>query len=135
MQTINAVDMKDYDVILGTPWLQRVNPNIDWHEDMWEYKNGCVGKIIQTISKDQVDWKLHKGSIIYVAYASIIDMGALQLQAACILKEDLLQKTTDLPEQYKDYTNVASEEKAGILSLHQAHNHHIELKPGTTSLH
>ena len=52
MQIINAVDMKDYDVILGTPWLQRVNPNIDWHEDMWEYKNDCVGKIIQTISKD-----------------------------------------------------------------------------------
>ena len=62
-------------------------------------------------------------------------MGALQLQAACILKGDLLQKTTDLPEQYKDYTDVASEEKAGILSLHQAHNHHIKLKPGTTSLH
>ena len=54
---------------------------------------------------------------------------------AFILKRDLLQKTTDLPKQYKDYANITLKEKADILSLHQAYNHYIKLKPGTTPPH
>ena len=33
----HAVDMRGYDIILGYPWLNIVNPDLRWREGIWVY--------------------------------------------------------------------------------------------------
>lgn len=40
VQPLDTVDMDDFDVILGFPWLRDVNPIVDWQSMTWAYKEG-----------------------------------------------------------------------------------------------
>ena len=37
--TFTVINMVDVDVVLGMPWLEDFNPDIDWKDKMWHY---CV---------------------------------------------------------------------------------------------
>ena len=40
IETFHVADLGDFDVILGKPWLSRVNPAVDWRFDTLKFKHG-----------------------------------------------------------------------------------------------
>lgn len=38
--TVKIIDIKNYDIILGKPWLRKHNPIVDWREDKIEIRKG-----------------------------------------------------------------------------------------------
>ena len=32
--TLDVINIEDYDIILGKPWLTRLNPKIDWRKNI-----------------------------------------------------------------------------------------------------
>lgn len=130
-------DLGPEDVILGLPWLKRVNPTIDW-------ENGEI-----EIPSDQEDTES----------PSFERINANRQQRRHWLKSGILENTTDelwchagftystklaaeankakvhrtfeemVPKEYHEHSKVFSEEESHRLPQHQPWDHTIDLKP------
>ena len=112
-----VIDMVDIDVVLGMPWLEDFNPDVNWTNKTWKYRmsEGMVelqgaGHFLRAVRT--------KDDSFYAAFA---------------MDNDHVQ--TGIPEWLKDYEDVFSEEKAAELSKITEVSHTIVLKDGCEPPH
>ena len=77
-ETFHVLDLPDYEVVLGRPWLKRVNPNIDWKYDTVTIKKNGSKHVIHQMG-DEAGQRI-----------SSFLMSALQLKQAIKRKEEML---------------------------------------------
>ena len=68
-----------------------------------------------------------------MAYIKLTDDGSVWVASVYSTKGD--PEPTVMRPEYVDFEDVALEINAGILALHEAHNHDIVLEPGTSPPH
>ena len=92
-----ATDLQGYDFILGEPWLQTRNPDIDWVEKTWAYTER---------SEPPKPLMVHA----FLAKAS---------KARCIFAVRYMTQPSpelELPLEYAEFQDVFSEEEANKLA-------------------
>ena len=63
--------LRDQNLILGLPWLEKHNPNIDWKEKTLEFQNSQEAKIkafIQSLAQEQEKTTLMEDTDLMVRY-------------------------------------------------------------------
>lgn len=117
-----VVDMLD-EAILGMPWLKQVNPRILWKEGHWNYA-------------------LAAQDLRYVRPGRSVRRVASQSKQLVLLQKEIPQddnvgspegssrRLVELPQQYSDYAQVFSEEKAAELPPLTGPQHEIQLEEG-----
>ena len=98
-----------YEVILGTPWLEGIQAGqYDWVAKKWRYSSSCRVEVV-TPKEFAIDF-LSRGE----AYALVISQmpGNATVPVWDIRIEAL---TPTIPEEYLDYADVFSDEKAATL--------------------
>lgn len=119
-----ATDSDQYDVILGYPWIEAVDPDCRWRERTWAYRKDedlevkevsakTMAQIAQTAPVFMVF--VHPGKSTLVAGVSLDASGATEVQ---------------LPEIYSDFEDVFSEAEAGKLPANTRISHSIEIEEG-----
>ena len=63
--TFNVVDLGEFDMVLGRPWLHRINPDIDWVHDTLKFK--FKGRSIFLASKDSSMKKVVNSLVLSMA--------------------------------------------------------------------
>lgn len=132
-ETVESVDMLEYDIILGYPWLEHVDPDVHWAKQCWYYRplNNSQSKKLEDnleITSAQTCAMLAlNGAPVYVLHARpLIDGDTIGLFSASASTENTI------PQEYTEFTHVFSEEEASILAPHRDHDHAIELEHGAT---
>jgi hypothetical protein len=107
-----VVDMPGIDIILGWPWLEGVNPAIDWRTRTWRYRYDNAPISILPASGFQGLLRERPGYAIYPRLC-------------------LADVEPAIPQEYAEYSDVFSEEQSETLPpLDSNKQHSIELKEG-----
>ena len=135
-----VTDLGPEDVILGLPWLRKVNPNIDWQAgtmDMGEEANpekeGWKPGV-EHIAANRVQrrkwWKAHvlEDTTEELWCAAGYTYSTEIAQKA---NQDKPKRTFEeiVPEEYRQYSKVFSESESEWLPEHKPYDHGIDLKP------
>src|SRR5436190_24297971 len=82
-----AVDLHDYDIILKYPWLQVVNPDINWPVKTWSYHIKDRIDFIKIINAETLAKNLLKKCRIFIIILYYLTSGkSITLFAATISK-------------------------------------------------
>lgn len=130
-----SVDMSRYDMILGYDWLQTVNPDIDWAQCRWSYKDETPSEL-EVVAAEEFEEGLQQPNSMYgelrfvpqdtdTATAGRAEEGRILTLGAVTESPDLA-----IPPDYEEYANVFDAEKASILAEHSQYDHAIDLIPG-----
>lgn len=133
-------------IILGMSWLTLANPNVDWLADKsehleWKRYDASVAlettrRVALLDAKSFAKDALDKACSVYVMHVKHVADLSLPLSSRAVLKAvsamDLKQKAFDdtevtIPEAYKDFSDVFSDDKANILPEHGPDDHAIDL--------
>lgn len=106
-----VIDMPGLDIVLGYPWLEGVNPVIDWRERSWRFRYNLQN--IQIIKPQNFKKELRRAQ----GYALLP-----RVQLASVAPE--------LPKQFSDYADVFSEREAESLPPLEGRQHAIETVDG-----
>ena len=131
LQVWEAVDIEGYDAILGTPWLDTVNPLISWPDCLWTYCQTESLDDVEIIPSVKADQELHKGMAAFLVYPHEFLNSELQDSAVLGAMTSDRNHASPLPDYVQEYADVFSEEAAGVLPAHADHDHAIELAPGS----
>jgi hypothetical protein len=109
-----AIDLEDYDIVLGYPWLQTRNPDVDWAGSRWRYPKdveppGVIG------DDEFAQAALEAGRIYAVRYTPL---------------QPVEGEVPGLPQEYAEFADVFSEVDAVKLPPPGGHEHAIELEGG-----
>ena len=140
-----VTDLGPEDVVLGLPWLRRVNPDIDWQGGTMEIGTEEEKPETETLAADWTPgveriaanrvqrrkwWK-----------AQILEDTTEELWCAAgyTYSTELAQKANQdkpkrtfeeiVPEEYRQYSKVFSESESERLPEHKPYDHGIDLKP------
>ena len=125
-----AASMTGYDLVLGMPWLQSHNPDIDWVARTWT---------VRARSKDGEEPGV--AMLSAAAFCTVLNMEVAPVVYA-IRPERVLTHShgwghamstqeVRIPEAYRDFAEVFSEAKADELPEHGPQDHAIDLHSGT----
>ena len=103
-----ATDLQGYDFVLGEPWLQTRNPDIDWVEKTWAYTER---------SESPQPLMAHA----FLAEAS-------KAKRIFAIRYTMQPSTEpELPPEYEEFRDVFSEEEANKLAPRGRQDHAIEI--------
>lgn len=111
-------DIEPGTVILGIPWLETVNPAVDWRSKKWRYPlyrrhlSNCASP--KELQNARTAFAVH-----HVPYVR-----------AVVLADDALKP--GLPSAYADFTDICGDESAKTMPEHSEVDHKIELEEGAT---
>lgn len=133
-----AADLPEYPMLLGYPWLEKLNPRIDWRKAHWEYPQDQSD--IDIVSAAAFASQLSIDEPIYMSIPSAgtnPERGVFAGVTGSVRdrpEEPSLNSakkrkdpTTELPVQYQEYADVFSEHDAGILPEHSLREHAIDI--------
>ena len=144
-------------IILGFPWLTKMNPIIDWQKGTLEWRQPNLGKTLLEKEKrlrttvtiaEEEDEEEHLNSTqnplddneLSVLISTITgDMDnsewinskstmATKIQAEINLKKEVLPLEEQVPKEFHEYLDVFSEEKAARFPEPRTWDHKIEMK-------
>ena len=148
VDTFHVLDLKEFDVVLGDPWLRRMNPSIDWKKRTMKVKHSGKTHIL-CAAGDEAGAQLHG-----------LLLSALEVKRAVLRGEELFlvslkqleqedgtpvevtapeerkfspgwqEKVQGLLKKYEDVCPSDPDFKPGFPPA-RAVDHKIELKPGT----
>ena len=115
--TFNIISSPKHPIVLGLPWFELHNPEIDWRtmEIRCRQPPRCTHRI-STISLQQLREKGHKEPMFVFA---------LSVKPSSITKEE---SRIQLPKQYHHYVDVFDKVKASTLPQHQLYDCPIDLQ-------
>jgi predicted aspartyl protease len=136
-QTFLVTDLGPEDVVLGLPWLRKVNPEIDWMEGKLKMSGGPqtearVEQIAANRTQRRRWWK-----------ACVLEDLTEQVWCAAgfTYSTELAEKASKekpkrafeeiVPQEYRQYADVFSEKESERLPTHKSYDHAIDLKPET----
>ena len=110
------------DVILGFPWLAKVDPQISFHDTTWRHP--IERRRLEVLSAKEFIRATESEPHIFLLVAAPTQ-GPRRVAAVAGKRE------VSVPEQYRDFAGVFSTEAAGLLPDHHAMEHRIDLEPGS----
>jgi hypothetical protein len=138
-------------IILGFPWLNEHNPDIDWKTGhfLWREFNKQTTRTSITITEEE-DEEAHLNSTQHPLDDSELSLlialitgetgnktwinskstTATQIQADINLKKKVLPLEEQIPKEFHEFMDVFSEEKAARFPKPRLWDHKIELKEG-----
>ena len=132
-----VTDLGPEDVILGLPWLKRVNPTVNWEKGEMELPSGLPESTPPTFQKIEANrdkrrqWL--KASIITDSTDEIWCCAGFTLSTklAADKNESKAKRTFEemVPKEYQKHAKVFSESESHRLPKHQPWDHTIDLKP------
>jgi len=130
-QEFLITDIGPEDIILRLPWLRHHNPNIDWEKGTLEFDEAPPTEQLKMNRKGQREW-VRAGLISHVSEEVWIAAGytysqAIAEEAGKEKKKRSFEKI--VPEEYREYAKVFSEQESERLPEHQPWDHTIDLKP------
>ena len=129
VHSFEAVEMAGYDVILGLPWLFAVNPEIDWINRTWVYRENTEDYDISLLSAEEAMRQIIKGNVGYAITPRLLKEG----EPVAVF--GATAAAPELPDYLGDFKDVFSEHDASILSEDMDVDHPIELEPGKQPPH
>jgi hypothetical protein len=130
-------DLSPKDIILGLPWLKKVNPTIDWDSGEMEISNSpeqftpSPPHVLEANRLERQAWI--KAGIITDASNEIWVCAGYTLSTELAMKagEGKVKKTFEelISKEYQHHAKVFSETKSHRLPKHQSWDHMIDLKP------
>ena len=130
-ETVESVDMVEYDIILGFPWLERVDPDVRWSKKLWFYRppdstGSNNPRPIEVVSAHTCAVLALGNNPVYVLHTRSIADGdaSIGLFGATVVDD------RGIPMEYADYGDIFSEEEASILAPHRDHDHVVNTEPG-----
>lgn len=132
--TFNAVEMVGYDIILGYPWLRQTNPDVDWLEETWAYRQHAA---VTTITSNELEDELRSsGTAAYMIMPYRPDDDTILLGSAVSPPGAPVDPGKpplhDLLEEFRD---VFDDKRASIIPSHAAYDHAIDVEPGKQPPH
>jgi hypothetical protein len=134
VQTLEAVDIAGYDIILGYPWLRDINPDCDWENRTWAYREVSSMSDVELINSHKLDRLLRKGNSAYI----VGRIPAGKELDPVLMVAGARVSTPEIPINLRDFADVFSEKGPTVeKSLHimQDHDHAIDLFPGKEPPH
>ena len=126
-QTYLATNVPTYDLLLGYPWLETVNPNIDWDKRTWCYSDVKVEGAEELSAEEFTQLALTEKNV-RIAYITPADP---QVKTETCFFVGLVSKTSaSVQKEIKKFTDVFSEEGAASLPRDARVQHRIEIEPG-----
>ena len=101
-------------MILGYPWLQQHNPNLDWANRTWSYTELSTPPEVAT--EDQFSASTQQAGRIYT------------IRYADIEPSEARKPEVQLPSKYAEYADVFSEANANMLLAGGPYDHPIDLE-------
>src|SRR5436190_14536275 len=101
-----AVDLHGYDIILGYPWLQVVNPDIDWPVKTWSYRTKDGADLIEIIDAETLAKDLAEGCAAFAITPRRLASGKPMALFAAAVSENRI------PGWLRDLEDVFSEKEA-----------------------
>ena len=136
----HAVDMQGYDMILGYPWLDAVNPDIQWHHRIWNYREpqATARRVPISICSAEEFASLamltqNEDGEAYVALPYELLVGEMEPPRSHrrpVRCDALEVEEPELPEPIKDLMEAFSEILSDSLNTHDQVEHAIDLKEG-----
>src|SRR5260221_12094318 len=144
---------EEYSVVLGYDWLTQHNPSIDWVETKITFHNPKTPPETSSLAPKAMDIRLvskrtmgrichEAGSETFLLSPSGIQqmpnlfhtsLDQLEAKAASTAQpEDTLSR---VPQEYHEFRNVFSGEKANVLAPHRPYDLKINLEEGTKPFH
>ncbi|EMR88326.1 putative polyprotein-like protein [Botrytis cinerea BcDW1] len=120
--TAAVLDLPKVDTIFGLPWLQAVNPDIDWRSTSLRYRP--TFRDLEIISAREIYSEAKKGTHVYVTLPEsqphyCKGKGGRQVPT---------HSTLSIPEEYQEFQQAFFEEESTILPEHHPTEHRIDLE-------
>ena len=121
---------EEYPIVLGYSWLQSMNPTIDWVKNTLRIPQTCHPKQILAPPIALIGAVAFKracrqrGSVLFQLAPT--PSGSNYARASTLLGENA--KLTELPEEYMEFSDVFSKNKAKQLLPHHDHDLSIQIK-------
>lgn len=116
-----ATDTGSEDMVLGMPFLQCANPDIDHSQGTFNWRVYDAQTALHTVQRiEVVEPKIWVKDVLRGADAYLMHVTAIDDQPPT-------DKPLDIPSEYADYADVFSEDNANILPDHGPHDHAIDL--------
>jgi transposase InsO family protein len=146
----SVLELGDYDLVLGIPWLRKHNPSINWQSGRITF-NRCTCKkeyeeferrrkkgtvALDTNSNDQSRGGTQRRikTIAPDTMEQSPDMSDDELAEYVIVKHEKLYATSEeprIPDEYREFTDVFTAPADGVLPKHGTFDHEINTKEGT----
>lgn len=127
-QSFVATDIQTHDAILGYPWLQEVNPMIDWGSGTWQYQQTDDERVVRVSLKDL----MADSNNLVVGMLMALPLGTNSTGDADVTLATMQEGGITLPEAYQDYIDVFEEPEAGTFADETKTRHSIPVKEGET---
>ena len=111
----HAVDIQGYDIILGYPWLQTRNPDVDWTTGRWAYTPRSTPPEVTDV---------------HAFHATATQAQRVYTIRYTEATPSSFEKTADIPPEYEEYQDVFSEEAANQPPENGPNDHAIKLEGG-----
>ena len=135
---LDVVPMARHDIVLGTPWLERHNPSIDWKSRVLKFERcGCVASTYPARRKNTTADEERQ-----ICDSDRQPTTKLQISSGStdtdLAQTDQQVRTTggtdappEIPEEFKRWKRLFQEEEGlAALPKHRPWDHRIELLPG-----
>jgi transposase InsO family protein len=134
-QTLDVFGLAAHDIILGLPWLRKVNPRIDWENRTLSFENqdDTTDSKPTRRQRSTVDEKKYSYNLTSTKTHSTTRMVDLDNRGRHTDMSRVLEKRVppDIPEQYKEFEKLFQEELGpAALPKHKPWDHEIKLIPG-----
>jgi len=118
-----AATLEGFELILGMPWLKAVNPDVNWAEREWFYRESCANIMI-----DAPEQFLAQDDIIQAGMLIIRPEDALRHAGVSLANLQLEEPV--LPDEYQDFSDVFAENEDEHLPQVDSVRHSIETEEG-----
>lgn len=141
--TFDVIELANYDIILGIPWLRKNNPQIDWRKGELTFKDQQTIYPLHLLSSRDEDetkhtevWEKTRRQMRRIARSNPDSLNSVWVKPleqsinATQTKHESEEKDHEFPEEYKEYSELIKDEVETALSKHQPWDHEIRLEEG-----
>ena len=139
-QLFFGADFGPYDVILGMPWLEEMDPMVSWKKGTFLWPPEDLSERIQLVDETTLIASVGVGETAFIMWPTksgfSFENTALAIQnrgtvhgpgASRYVSAVAADEVRDtLPKQYWDFEDVFSKDLAGVLAQHSEYDHAIE---------
>ncbi|EDN02416.1 hypothetical protein HCAG_00280 [Histoplasma mississippiense (nom. inval.)] len=128
--SFHAMKMKDYNLVLGFPWLKQTNPLIDWSDGQFFFRSSGDEQQPQIISEQDVLAEVLTGARVGMLVVLPTECSKDPKHAPRVFSAAYSDLPTGLPDYVMPYAHIFSEEAAISAQRPEEAEHRIDLEPG-----
>lgn len=121
-----ATDIQGYEGILGYPWLLTVNPEVDWPDGSWCYRDATNPRVERVTLKEL----LGNPEGVSIGMIMLLPVGCDSTRVAGVTLAGMTEGEVTLPDVYREYTAVFEEPDPGAFPKGALSRHSIPIIEG-----